>query len=338
MAVTQLADIIEPSLFQDYVQLRSTELSALMASGIVTTNPEFDRLAKAGGRTINMPFFNDLDGSSESNVGSDVAGTLATADKITTGQDVSALHLRNKSWASTDITAAVAGADPMSAIGNLVAGYWTKDWQRLLIASLTGVIADNIANDSSDMVNTIGNDSASAVAAAELISSEAIIDTQATMGDAGETLTAIAMHSVPYNRLKVLQLIDYVQDATNPLGERIPTYFGKRVIVDDLCPAVAGTNRIMYTSYLFAEGAVGLGFGAPRVPAEVERVAAGGNGEGVETLHSRQHFIMHPRGIKYLGASQAGASPTNAELALAANWDRVYDRKLIRFGALQTNG
>lgn len=338
MAITQIADIIEPTIFQDYVQLKSTELSALFQSGIVSRNPQLDTLAKAGGRTINMPFFNDLDGSSESNVGSDVAANLATPDKITTGQDVAALHIRNKSWSATDITATIAGADPMAAIGNLVAGYWTKDWQRLLIASLTGVIADNIANDSSDMVNVIGTDAVGTPATGELISSDAIIDTQATLGDAGETLTAIAMHSVPYNRLKKAQLIDFLPDATNPLGERIPFYMGLRVIQDDLCPAVAGTNRIMYTSYLFSEGAVGLGFGAPRVPVAVERVEAGGDGEGVETLHSRQTFLLHPRGVKYTGASQAGAAPTNAELAAAANWDRVYDRKLLRFAALQSNG
>jgi hypothetical protein len=31
-------------------------------------------------------------------------------------------------------------------------------------------------------------------------------------------------------------------------------------------------------------------------------------------------------------------SPTNAELALAANWDKVVDRKLITIAELRTNG
>jgi hypothetical protein len=40
--------------------------------------------------------------------------------------------------------------------------------------------------------------------------------------------------------------------------------------------------------------------------------------------------VLHPRGIKFLGGSVVGSSPTNAELALAANWTRIYDTKNIR--------
>ena len=45
---------------------------------------------------------------------------------------------------------------------------------------------------------------------------------------------------------------------------------------------------------------------------------------------NRRRFILHPRGIKYLGAAQAGLSPTNAELANGANWTRVFEQKNIR--------
>jgi hypothetical protein len=285
-----------------------------------------------------MPFFNDLDGSSESNVGSDDETTLAVPAKITSSKDISTLHIRNKSWSSADINRAVTGADPMAAIGNLVAGYWVRDQQRLLIASLTGVLADNDANDSDDMFYSVATDSADAITDAERISADVVIAGQATMGDQQESLAAIAMHSVPYAHLKKLALIDFIPDPINPQAAQIPTYLGMRVIVDDLCPAVAGSNRITYTSYLFAPGACAWGVGAPRVPFAVEREEAQGNGEGIETLHSRNHFILHPRGIAWQDSSVAGESPTNAELALAANWDRVYDRKLVRFAAIKTNG
>ena len=57
---TTLQDIIVPELFNPYVINRSMELSALYKSGIVTNNPEFDRLASEPAPIHNMPFFNDL--------------------------------------------------------------------------------------------------------------------------------------------------------------------------------------------------------------------------------------------------------------------------------------
>lgn len=338
MASTTLSDLIVPSVFDPYVQLRSVELSALYQSGIIQTDAKLDALAKGDGKTFNMPFFNDLSNTSSSNVSSDDTAQSATAQKITAGQDVAVKHYRNQSWSSADLNAAVVGTDPMRAVADLVAGYWVRDMQRILIASLTGILLDNAANDASDMLVDVATDAVGAPTADELISAENIITAQQTMGDHSGAIVAIAMHSVPYARLRKLNLIQFIPNSVNAAAAAIPTYLGMRVIVDDQCPAVAGTNRIKYTSYLFGAGAVGFGQGQPKTPSEVQRWANQGNGEGVEILYSRNHFILHPRGIKATNASVAGASPTNTELALAANWDRVYDRKLVRIAALRTNG
>ena len=42
-------------------------------------------------------------------------------------------------WAATDLSAALAGSDPMAAIGDLVAGYWAREYQKILIQVLSGV-------------------------------------------------------------------------------------------------------------------------------------------------------------------------------------------------------
>ena len=46
---------------------------------------------------------------------------------------------------------------------------------------------------------------------------------------------------------------------------------------------------------------------------------------GQDTLYSRQRKVFAPRGISYTKTTQATLSPTNAELALAANWSLVND-------------
>lgn len=56
MAITKIADVIVPELFNPYVINRTMELCALVQSGIIVNNKEFDRLASEAARTHNMPF------------------------------------------------------------------------------------------------------------------------------------------------------------------------------------------------------------------------------------------------------------------------------------------
>ena len=55
-----------------------------------------------------------------------------------------------------------------------------------------------------------------------------------------------------------------------------------------------------------------------------------GNGAGVETLVERKQWIIHPEGYKWTETTVAGLSPTVAEVALAANWERVFNRENIK--------
>ena len=339
MAETRLADIIEPAKFNAYVLKMTTELSRLVRAGIISMDDAITVAANSGGATVNMPFWNDL-ANVEPNISSDNPASTSTPQKIAADQDIAVVNYRNQSWSSMDLTSSVAGDDPMARIGDRVANYWVRADQSMLIAMLTGVIADNVANNNGDMVVNLATDAVGAPADAELIGAEAVVNAATTMGDHADDLTAIAMHSVPYSRLQKLDLITYRNETLQGSQQTlpIPMYLGKDVIVDDGCPAVAGTNRVTYTSYLFGRGAIAQGDGTPRVPVEVDRDPDAGDGGGQETLYSRVQKILHPRGIKFNNASVAGKSPTNTEFQNAANWTRVYDRKLIRFAALQTNG
>jgi hypothetical protein len=310
---TIISDVIVPEVFNPYVIEKTAELSALYQSGIISTNQELNRLATAGGRLINMPYWEDLTGDDE--VLSDT-GAL-TPGKITAEKDVAALLARGRAWSGNDLAKALSGDDPMRAIGDLVASYWARRWQTILINILNGVFASGGTDQGMD---TNLADISGLLDSAAVISANTAIDAVYKMGDAYDKLTAFCMHSAVLAKLAKDDLIEYVKPSAGSVD--VPTFLGKRVIVDDGCPVNAG----VYDTYIFGAGAIGLGEGAAPVPTETDRDSLAGE----DILINRRHFVLHPRGVRWKDASVAGSTPTNAELATAANWERVYESKNVR--------
>lgn len=332
MAITKIADVIVPELFNRYVINRTMELSAFFRSGIVVNGPEFDTLASEAARTHNMPFFEDLNGESEPTL-EDVKMTPA---KIGSNKDVSTTILRQKMWAATNLSAALAGADPMKAIGDLVAGYWARDMQKELIAILSGVFGTTTEDpvgtpkQTTRMADHILDLTAGKSEPAKLISASAFIDACQLLGDAQAQLSGVAMHSATKSFLKKLNLIETERDSTDV---EFDTYQGRRVTVDDECPV---TGEGIYTTYLFGNGAIAYGNGSPvgHVATEVDRDKQ--TGGGIDYLINRKAFILHPRGIAYTGAKREHVeTPTRAELAMAENWKPVYEPKQLRIVAIK---
>lgn len=333
MAITAISDIYVPAVWNPYILERTAELSTLRTSGIVVPDERLDELAVKGGKLINMPYFKDLTGNSE--VLSDTSDL--TVNKITTGKDIAALLQRAKTFGASDLSSAMAGSDPLQAITTLIAEWWNRDEQTTLLSILAGVFADNLANDAGDLINDISTEDFAGDGSLDsnLISQNAIIDTVFKLGDNFNKLSAIMVHSVPYSKLNKLNLIDFEPTNTQNIG--FGTYFGKTIICNDNCPTEACvTDGTKYTTYFFGSGAIGMGEGAPEVPSELERQALVNGGETY--LVHRRHKILHPRGIAFQSSSVAGETPTNAELATAANWSRVYEKKNIRIVKLVTNG
>ena len=303
MPKTTVADVIVPEVFNPYVVEKTTELSALYQSGIVASSDELNSLALSGGRLINMPYWNDLDGDDE--VLSDI--NALDVERITSGQDIAVLLMRGKAWSVNDLAKALSGDDPMQVIGQLVAGYWARRMQAAILSILEGVFAaPSMAPNVYDTDVRINSDN--------------MILASQCLGDAKSKLTGYLMHSAVEADLARQDLIDFTKDSTGSI--EIPTYFGKPVIVDDGCPVANG----VYTTYIFGQGAIGYGEGAAPVPTETTRDALSGD----DILINRRHFILHPRGVRWLDQVVADRSPANAELANPANWLRVYDAKNVR--------
>ena len=335
----QISDAVVPEIFSLYTQQLTEQKSRLVASGALARDGALDALLAGGGLTFNVPSYKDLADDTERVSSEGAASTYVTAGaadpdpgKITTAQEIAVRLNRNYSWSSTDLAAALVGNDPMAAIGGRVADYWRRRLQTAFIATLTGVFADNTANDSGDYTNDISG--GGFVDGVTNFSAEAFLDALVTMGDSQEDLGLVVVHSVVYNRMQKNNLIDFIPDSDGRVN--IPTFLGRLVVVDDGMPVSSG----VYQSWIFGQGAVRLGVGQAKVPTAVVRHEGAGNGGGQETLYNRVVWAIHPVGHAYVG-TPANGGPSNAasanNLAVAGSWNRVFgERKQIKIARLIT--
>jgi len=336
MATVQLADIIDVTVFQDLAPVNDPEMTAFYESGIVTRTPLFDSLANAAGKTAELPFWNDIDPTVAPNLSSDDPTSSATAAKVTQGEQITRKAFLNKGLSASDLASELAmGPQAMQHIRNRVDKYWTRQWQRRLLASADGVLADNVANDASDMVNDVASESIAGQTVDTKFTRANFTAAAFTLGDAFTNTGAIAVHSTVYKTMVDNDDIDFIPDSEGRMV--IPTFMGKRVIVDDGMTVTAGsTDGFKFTTILFGENAYGWGEGTPTVPVAIEREEAQGDGGGIETLWTRKTQIIHPFGFQNTGTPSAD-SFTEAELRLATTWDRVVDRKNVPLAYLITN-
>lgn len=313
MAVTKIADVIQPELFAQYVIDKTTEKSEIMNAGVVENNPELNRLITGGGTILTMPKWNDLSGKSQ--VLDDT--NPITVNNITSKSELATLLIRANAWGAHELAGALAGDDPMKAIAERVADWWVRDEKSNIMAILNGVFA---SASMSGLVKDITSASATA------ISANAVLDAKQLMGDASDLLSMIYMHSATFTELQKQNVIQFIPVAESKIT--IPTYLGYRVICDDSAPVDTSGAKPKYTTYLLARGAIQRGIGTPATLTSVEtdRDSLG----STDYLINRQAKVLHPKGISWIGgANITGPTPSDTELSIGTNWNRVSDIKKI---------
>lgn len=302
----KISDIITPDVWRDYGANRVRELSALWASGLVSSIPGIE--VPNGGATINIPHFNDLTGDAENLSDS----SPLTPAGLNAGQQIAPVIGRGKAWAANDLAGVFAGKDPAKAIMDRIAAFWARQMQKELIQIATGVFG---AATMSGLVHDISAETGSAA----VIGGETFVDATQKLGDAKGSVSNIAMHSAVEAKLAKDKLIVY--ETLDDKSDRVPFYMGKQVIVDDNMPVSTG----VYTTYIFGQGVAGYSERAIG-PSDIETDRDILAGDSVIAM--RRRFLLHLMGTKWVG-TPAGAFPSRAELAVGGNWERVYELKSI---------
>lgn len=326
---TLRSDIIVPEIFTPYLIEATTQRDAFLSSGVVQPMAELD--ASEGGDFINVPFFSaNLSGDFEVLTDS----SSLTPGKITANKQVGVVLHRGRAFESRDLAALAAGADPMAAIATKVASYVANQRQKDLIKCLEGVFGGLTSNTGAAFID-LSFDKTGQTA----LGPRQVAKARALLGDQGDKLTAVAMHSAVYYDLVERKAIDYITNTEARLStaatgastinaiagsiasayagdNSVPTFMSLRVIVsDDLAPT--STN---YPVYFFTAGAIASGE-QMALRTETDRdILAKSDAMAIDL-----HYCYHPIGAKW-GTT---VNPTQAQLATIGNWTKVFETKNI---------
>jgi len=355
---TTISDVVVPAIFTPYTQQLTMEKTAIIQSGIAARDDFLDGLLAGGGLTFTVPSWQDI-GDPAENVSSDNPNVSSVPNTTQTSAEVAVRLSRNASWSTMRLATALAGADAMQSIAARVSDYWVRRLQRVFVATAQGVFATNaeadagatyggtgVAYESGTENDLTNNISGSYSAGVTDFSASSFIDTATLLGDAAEDVTAIFVHSIVYAKMQKNNLIDFIPDARGEVN--IPTYLGRRVIVDDNMPNPSGdascgasTASGIYHTWLVGPASFRLGVGTPIVPTEVFRFPDRGNGAGQDTLYNRVEWCLHPVGHAFKAGGSPGTfegGPTNAALSTGGAFIRVFpERKQIKLARLITS-
>lgn len=340
MALVQISDVIVPDVFTQYMLNDTMEKAAVFSSGIVQADAAMSQLMSGGGRIFQHPFWKDLD-NTEAVIPTDATTDVLSPLKIGTGKHQFVRQFRAQGWSAANLTAELAGSDPMKRISSRVSEYWARQFNRITVATLKGITLDNVANDSSDMVYDVSARTGTVTLANQMIvpaysiHPAAVLEAKQTMGDEAGDLTLIVMHSRLYTNLQNQNQIAMIPASDTKV--MIPYYLGYRVLVTDSVQVDTSGSDYIYHTYLCAPGILGWTENPPAKPVETKSEPLQGNGAGVEILVTRRQFALHPYGFTWTDTACAGQFPTTAEVATVTNWDRKYpERKQVKFAVLKT--
>ncbi len=328
---TLRSDVIIPEVFTPYVIEQTTQRDAFLQSGVVQPLAELN--ATEGGDFVNVPFWKaNLSGDFEVLTDS----SSLTPGKISADKQIGVVLHRGRAFEARDLAALAAGSDPMAAIGSKIGAYIANQRQKDLLSCLSGVFGSVNTTDSNAALFGLTIDGGSGDTPTTL-SPRHVAKAKALLGDAGDKLAAVAVHSAVYYDLVERKLVDYVSTAdargttttqsggtlANAYGgaDTVPTYCGLRVIVSDDVATTGSGSSTEYSTYFFTQGAVASGEQAG-LQMETDRdILAKSDAMSVDL-----HYCYHPVGCKWAVTT---TNPTRAQLETVASWSKVYETKNI---------
>lgn len=325
--------------FSNYIDEQSTLRSKFLATGLVSANPIIAANVTKGDKFKIPNWQPNLSGS----IQIPTEGVPLSVNKLGSAEQTGVIFHRANVWGSSELAKLAVGAenDPMAAIGRRVTDYVLNAQQADLLAVLSGVFgplgsSNSTAAFASMSVDATGSNETD-------LSPRHLVLADTILGEDADTFGAMVVHPDIYAYLRVREMINYVSaaelpgitasstitginafggDFSNAFGTsgQVPLFANKAVIVSDNAPRTGSAGSYKYGVYVFKTGAIGQAFQAP-VRTESDRDILTSGGEDV--LKVQWDMCYHPLGASWAG----GINPSATDLATAANWTKVFDKK-----------
>ena len=336
---TFLSNLVTRPEFLQYTAEGIFEQSKWVQSGIIQRNAALD--ARAGGTRVRVPFFDPI-APTETQILSTSSwnGGLGylTAQNVTADEQIMTILHRGFAYAADDLSKLGSGADPLSHVRNQLTAAINKLKTATLAAQLLGLFGgiSGAGVLGANQTNKPFAGVPGSMTEANFLNVANVVAAKAVLGERGDNLDSIAMHSNVAYYLQQVGMLTFSTSALSAGGAvvwggggvgvtqtEVATFAGLRVVIDDQLVALTGgtsTHAKKYPVYLFQSGVVSEGI------QQDLRLGADRNILSMQDILAVDyHYGYHVTGTKW---NVAGDNPTNAattgNLADTASWSLVY--------------
>ena len=336
---TFLSGLVSRPEFLQYTSEGIFEQSKWIQSGIVQRNAALD--ARAGGTRVRVPFFDPI-APSETQILSNSTwggggGYLVPANVTADEQIMTLLH-RGFAYAADDLSKLGSGADPLAHVRNQLTAAINKlktaTLKSQLLGLFGGISGAGVLGPNQFDASFAGVPGS--MTEANFLNVANIVKAKAKLGERGDELDSIAMHSNVAFYLQQVGMLTFSTSALAASGSivwggggvgvtqpEVATFAGLRVVIDDQLSYLTGgtsTHAVKYPVYLFKSGVISEGI------QQDLRLAADRNILSMQDVVAVDyHYGYHITGTKW---AAAGDNPSNAStsgnLAATASWNLVY--------------
>lgn len=326
--MTKLLDIFNRLLWTKEDVIETPEMLNVINSELVTSDPKIATVVNNidAGTKLEIPYVLEED-YSEANISND-SDTQAEIEGLTKTKAFAVVSFLNKVWGEKTIARIIgSGENTLDYARSYFSKFWAKEVQARMLSMITGAIAQNKADNNSDNVLVNTTDS---------FSYSVAVDALLKAGDHMDDFDTMIVHSTVYGEILKKDAASITTIKDSELGIETKYYNGLRLIVNDASTIVEDSdNGNRATTVFVKKGAFVFEPAKVEYPVEPGRNELDGNGGGSDYVITRLGFLLHLNGYSYIG-TPADVSPTLAELADPAAWERVVPAKLAPFVALET--
>jgi hypothetical protein len=336
---TFLSNLVTRPEFLQYTAEGIFEQSKWIQSGIVQRNAALD--ARAGGTRVRVPFFDPIAPTETQILSNNTwggGGGYLVPQNVTADEQIMTILHRGFAYAADDLSKLGSGADPLAHVRNQLTAAINKLKTGTLAAQLNGlfggITADGVLGP--NQTNKTFAGIPGSMTEANFLNVGNVVSAKAKLGERGDELDAIAMHSNVAYYLQQVGMLTFSTSALSTGGAvvwggggvgvsqtEVPFFAGLRVVIDDQLVALGGgtsTHAKKYPVYLFKSGVVSEGI------QQDLRLAADRNILSMQdVLAVDYHYGYHVTGTKW---NVAGDNPTNASttgnLQDNASWSLVF--------------